>query len=166
MIFILSKIWLSTVPEKVPTLKKIGNTTRSFRYDYVKSLTIIQWKWKLNSRDQIWYTECLKNYWWRFVTLSRTWWPKQSPRKRNATRQNGCLRRLLQIAEKRSERKRRKEKIYLYEWRLQRIARRDKKPFLSKECKEKRKTVEWKRLEIFSRKLEISREHFRQRWVW
>ena len=40
---------------------------------------------------------------------------------------------------------------------FQRIARRDKKDFLSDQGKEMRKTIEWERLEISSRKLEISR---------
>ena len=35
---------------------------------------------------------------------------------------------------------------------FQRIARRDKKAFLSDQCKEKRKTIELERLEIYSRK--------------
>ena len=48
---------------------------------------------------------------------------------------------------------------------FQRIARRDKKAFFSDQCKEKRKTTEWERLEISSRKLEIPREHFMQRWA-
>ena len=38
---------------------------------------------------------------------------------------------------------------------FQRIARRDKKVFLSDQCKEIEKTIEWERLEISSRKLEI-----------
>ena len=42
-----------------------------------------------------------------------------------------------------------------------RIARRDKKAFLSDQCKE----IEWERLEIFSRILEMPREHFMQRWA-
>ena len=44
---------------------------------------------------------------------------------------------------------------------FQRIARRDKKAFLNDQCKEiaLRKTIEWKRLEISSRKLEIPKEH-------
>ena len=46
---------------------------------------------------------------------------------------------------------------------FQRIARRDKKALLSDQCKEMRKTTEWERLEIASRKLEIPREHFIQR---
>ena len=48
---------------------------------------------------------------------------------------------------------------------FQRIARRDKKAFFSDQCKEMRKTTEWERLEISSRKLEIPREHFMQRWA-
>ena len=44
---------------------------------------------------------------------------------------------------------------------FQRIARRDKKAFLSDQCKE----IEWERLEISSKKLEIPREHFMQRWA-
>ena len=35
-------------------LKKVGKTTRPFRYDLNQSLTIIQWKWQIDSRDQIW----------------------------------------------------------------------------------------------------------------
>ena len=48
---------------------------------------------------------------------------------------------------------------------FQRVARRDKKPFLSDQCKEIEKTTEWERLEISSRKLEIPREYFMQRWA-
>ena len=40
-----------------------------------------------------------------------------------------------------------------------------KKAFLSDQCKEMRKTTEWERLEVSSRKLEIPREHFMQRWA-
>ena len=43
---------------------------------------------------------------------------------------------------------------------FQRIARRDKKTFLSEQCKE---TVE--RLEISSGELDIPRKHFLQRWA-
>ena len=48
---------------------------------------------------------------------------------------------------------------------FQRIARRDKKPFLSDQCKEIEKTIEWQRLEISSGKLEIPKEHFVERWA-
>ena len=68
----------------------------------------------------------------------------------------------LQIAVKRREVKGKQEKeryIHLNA-EFQRIARRDKKAFLSDQCKETEETIEWKILEISSRKLEIPREHF------
>ena len=48
---------------------------------------------------------------------------------------------------------------------LQRIARRDKKAFLSEQCKEREENNKMGKLEISSRKLEVPREHFKQRWV-
>ena len=48
---------------------------------------------------------------------------------------------------------------------FQRIARRDKKAFLSNQCKEIEENNGMGRLEISSRKLEIPREHFMQRWA-
>ena len=48
---------------------------------------------------------------------------------------------------------------------FQRIARRDKKAFLDINAKKYRKTIEWENLEISSRKLEIPREHFMQKWA-
>ena len=45
---------------------------------------------------------------------------------------------------------------------FQRIARRDKKAFLSNQCKEIEEENRWERLEISSGKLEIPREHFMQ----
>ena len=48
---------------------------------------------------------------------------------------------------------------------FQRIARRDKKFFFSDQSKEIVEQKEWERLEISSRKLEIPREYFMQRWA-
>ena len=48
---------------------------------------------------------------------------------------------------------------------FQRIARRDKKAFLHDQCKEIEENNRRERLEVSSRKLEISREHVIQRWV-
>ena len=64
----------------------------------------------------------------RFITLYRRQGSRPSPRKRNAKRQNGCLRGPYKLAEKkRSKRQRRKGKMYPSECRVLRIARRDKK---------------------------------------
>ena len=69
----------------------------------------------------------------------------------------------LQIAVKRREAKSKgeKERHKHLNAEFQRRARRDKKAFLSDQCK--RKTTEWERLEISSRKLEIPREYFMKR---
>ena len=48
---------------------------------------------------------------------------------------------------------------------FQRTARRDKKAFLSNQCKEIEENTEWGRLGISSRKSEIPKEHFMQRWA-
>ena len=48
---------------------------------------------------------------------------------------------------------------------FQRIARRDKKAFLSEQCKEIEKPMGCERLEISSSKLEIPKDHFMQRWA-
>ena len=48
---------------------------------------------------------------------------------------------------------------------FQGIARTDKKAFLNDQCKEIEENHRMERLEISSRKLEIPREHFMQRWA-
>ena len=74
--------------------------------------------------------------------------------------------RALQIAVKRREVKSKgeKERYIHLNAEFQRIARRDKKAFLSDQCKEIEEN-KWERLEISSRKLEIPRKHFMQRWA-
>ena len=66
----------------------------------------------------------------------------------------------LQIAVKRREVKSKgeKERYTHLNAEFQRIARRDKKAFLSDQCKETEENNRWERLEISSRKLEIPRK--------
>ena len=73
----------------------------------------------------------------------------------------------LQRAEKKREvkGKRKRERYIQLNAEFQRTARRDKKAFLREQCKEIQENNRMERLEIFSRKLEIPREHFMQRWV-
>ena len=66
---------------------------------------------------------------------------------------------------KRSQSKGEKERYKHLNAEFQRIARRDKKAFLSDQCKEIEENNKMERLEISSRKLEIPREHFMQRWA-
>ena len=73
----------------------------------------------------------------------------------------------LQIAVKRREAKGKgkKERYTRLNAEFQRIARRDKKAFLSDQCKEIEEINRREKLEISSRKLEIQKEHFMQRWA-
>ena len=48
---------------------------------------------------------------------------------------------------------------------LQKIARRDKKVFFNEQCKETEENIRRGKTEISSRKLEISKENFIQRWA-
>ena len=63
-------------------LKKVGKTTRSFRYDIsqIPCDYIVEVRNKSKELDLI---ECLNNYGRRFVALYRRQWPKSSSRKRN-----------------------------------------------------------------------------------
>ena len=73
----------------------------------------------------------------------------------------------LQIAEKRRDVKGKgeKERYTHLIVEFQSIGKTDRKAFLSDQCQEIEERIEWDRLEISSRKLEISREHFMQRWT-
>ena len=72
----------------------------------------------------------------------------------------------LQTAMKKREAKGKEKERYTHlNAEFQRTARSHKKGFLSGQCKQIEENTEWERLEISSRKLEIPREHFIQRWA-
>ena len=71
-------------------LKKVGKTTRPFRYD----LNQIPYDYTVGVTNRfrgLDLIECLKNYREWFVTLYRRQGSRSSPWKRNAKKQNGCL---------------------------------------------------------------------------
>ena len=107
------------------------------------------------------------NYGMRFVTLYRRQGSGPSPWKRNAKEQNGCLGEALQIAMKRREAKSKgeKESYKLVNAEFQRIARRDKKAFLSDQCKEIEENNRMGKTRDLFRKLDIPGEKFMQRWA-
>ena len=73
-------------------LKKVEKTTRPFRYD----LNQISYDYTVEMRNRfkgLDLIECLMNYGRRYMTLYRRQESRPSPRKRNAKKQNGCLRR-------------------------------------------------------------------------
>ena len=101
------------------------------------------------------------------MTMYRRQRSRPSPRKRNAKKQNGCLRRPYKLAVKRRQAKSKgeKERYTHLKAEFQRTARRDKKAFFREQCKQIEENNRLGRLEISSRKLEIPREHFMQRWA-
>ena len=91
---------------------------------------------------------------------------KTIPKKRNAKKANWQSEEALQLAVKREVKsKGEKEKYTHLNAEFQRIARRDKKVFLSNQSKEIEENNRMGKLEIPSRKLEMPREYFMQRWV-
>ena len=72
--------------------KKVGKPTRPFRYDLnqIPNDYTVEVRNRFKELDLI---ECLMNYECRFVTLYRRQGSGPSPWKRNAQKQNGCLRR-------------------------------------------------------------------------
>ena len=92
---------------------------------------------------------------------------KTIPKEKKCKKEKWLSEEALQIADKRRKAKGKgRKEIYSYlNVDFQRIARRDKKAFLSDQCKEVGENNEWERLEISSRKLEISREYFLQEWA-
>ena len=92
---------------------------------------------------------------------------KTIPKKKKCKKAKWLSEEALQIAMKRREAKSKgeKERYIHLNAEFQRIASRDKKAFLSDQCKEIEENKEWKRLEISSSELKIPREHFMQRWA-
>ena len=85
---------------------------------------------------------------------------KKVPKKKKCKKAKRLSEVALQVAENRSKRQRRKGKIYPSECRDPKIARRDKKAFLSDQCKEIEENHNGKK----NRNLqELSREHFMER---
>ena len=118
-------------------VKNVGETIRPFRYD----LNQIPYDYTVEGRNRfkgLDLIECLRNYGWRFVTLYRRQGSRPSPWKRNAKKAKWLSEEAFQIAVKRREAKSKgeKERYKHLNAEFQRIARRDKKAFLSDQCKE------------------------------
>ena len=88
----VAQIMNSLLPNSDLKLTIVEKTTRPFRYD----LNQIPYDYTVEVRNRfrgLDLIECLMNYGWRFVTFYRRQASRPSSRKRNAKRQNGCLRR-------------------------------------------------------------------------
>ena len=147
-------------------LKKIGKTTRPFRYD----LNQIPYDYTVevrNSFKELDLIDRVTDELWTAVrdTVQETG-IKTIPMEKKCKKATWLSGEALQIAVNRREVKSKgeKQRYKHLNAEFQRIARRDKKAFFSDQCKKikQSKRTEWERLEISSRKLEIPREHFIQ----
>ena len=120
-------------------LKKVEKTTRPFRYD----LNQITYDYTVGVRNRfkgLDLIDSLMNYGWKFMTLytRQETGIKTIPKKKKCKKAKWLSEEDLQIAVKRREVKSKgeKERYTHLNAEFQRIARKDKKAFLSDQCKE------------------------------
>ena len=144
-------------------LKKVVKTTRSLRHDLNQISYTVEVTNGFKILDLIdWVPE---EQWTEVRDTVQEAAIKTIPKKKKCKKAKWLSEEVLQIAEKRSQRQGEKERHTHLNAEFQRIARRDKKAFLSDQCKEIEENNRMRTLEITSRKLEIPREHFMQRWA-
>ena len=147
-------------------MKKVGKTTRPFRYD----LNQIPYDYAVEERNRFKGLHLIDRVpdelWMEVRDIVQETGIKIISKKKKCKKAKWLSEEALQIAVKRRDMKSKgeKERYKHLNAEFQRTARRDK-AFFSDQCKKYRKRTEWERLEISSRKLEIAREHFMQRWA-
>ena len=118
--------------------KKVGKTSRPFRYDINQILYdyTVEVTSRFKGLDLI--DRVPEELWMQVHNIVQEVVIKIIPKKKKLEKVKSFSEEALTNSweKKRSERQRRKGKIYPTEWRIQRIARRDKKVFLSEQCKE------------------------------
>ena len=153
-------------------LKKVGKTTRPFRYD----LNQIPYIYTVEVRNRFKGLDLIDRVPDELRTevrdIVQETGIKTIPMEKKCKKAKWLYGEDLQIAVKRREVKRRevkskgeKEGYKHLNAEFQRIARGDKKASSVINAKKYRKTTEWERLEISSRRLETPREHFMKRWA-
>ena len=117
-------------------LKKVGKTTRPFRYDlnqipYDYTMELMN---RFKGQDLV--DRVTKELWMEVCNAVQEMVTKTTPKKKKCKKAKQLSEEALQIAEKRSERQRRKGKIHPSECRVPENSKRDKKAFLNEQCKE------------------------------
>ena len=143
-------------------MKKVGKTTRPLRYDlnqipYDYTVEVTNRFKGLDLIDRV-----LEELWTEVCDIVYEAVIRTIPKKKKLKKAKCLSKEALLIAEKKREAKGKgdKERYIHLNAEFQRIAMRDKKAFLSDQCKQIEEKNKQERLEISSRKLEILREHF------
>ena len=145
-------------------MKKVGKTTRPFRYD----LNQILYDYTVEVRNRFKGLDLIDRVpdelWNEVRGIVQETGVKTILMKKKCKKAKWLSEEALQIAVKRREAKNKgqKERYKYLNAEFQRIARRDKKAFFSDQYKEIEEKNRMERLEISSRKLQIPREHFMQ----
>ena len=147
-------------------MKNVGKTTRPFRYElnqipYDYTVEVINRFKGLNLIDKV-----PDELWMEVCNIAQETGIKIIPKKKKYKKVKWQSEEALQIAiKKRSERQRRKGKIYLFECRVPKNSKRDKKAFLSDQCKEIEENNRMGKTRDLFQKIRDTREHFMQRWA-
>ena len=148
-------------------LKKVGKTTRPFRYD----LNQISYDYTVEMRNRNKGLDLIdrvpEELWTEGHDIVQEAVIKTIPKKKKCKKEKWLFEEGLQIAEKRSKVKGKgeKERYIHLNAEFQRIARRDKKVFLSEQCKEIEENNRMGKTRDLFKKIEIPREYFIQRWA-
>ena len=148
-------------------LKKVGNTTRPFRYD----LNQIPYDYTVEVRNRFKGLDLIDRVpdelWNEVRDIVQETGIKTIPMEKKCKRAKWLSGEALHIAVKRRETKSKgeKERYKHLNAEFQRIARRDKKAFFSDQCKEIEENNRMGKTRDLFKKLDIPREHFMQRWA-
>ena len=149
----MAQIMNSLLPNS-DKLKKVGKTTRPFRY----VLTQMPYDYTVEVRNRFNGLDLIdrvpEELWMEVCNIVQEAVVKTIPKKKKCKKAKWLSEEFLEIAEKRREVKGKgeKERYTHLNAVFQRTVRRDKKAFLSDQCKETEEN-KWERLEISSRKL-------------
>ena len=148
-------------------LKKVGKTTRPCRYDlnqipYDYTVRVTNRVKGLDLTDRV-----PEELWTEVCNTVQEAVIKTTPKKKKCKKVKWLSEEALQTAEKRREAKGKgeKERYIHLNTEFQSIARKDKKVFLSEQCKETEENKRMEKTEIPSRKSEIPGQHFMQKWA-
>ena len=148
-------------------MRKVGKTTRLFRYD----LNQILYDYTVEVRNRFKGIDLIDRVpdelWMEVHDIVQEAGIKTIPMEKKCKKAKWLAGEALQIAVKRREVKSKgeKERYKHLNAEFQRISRRDKKAFLSDQCKEIEENNRMGKTRDLSRKSEIPKEHFMQRWA-
>ena len=143
-------------------LKKVGKTTRPFRYD----LNQIPYNYTVEVRNRFKGLDLIvrvpEELWTEVRDIVQETGSKTIPKKKKCKKAKWLSEKALQIAVKRRQAKSKgeKERYKHLNAEFQRIARRDKKAFLSDQCKETEENNRMGKSRDLFKKIRDPREHF------